>query len=173
MKLRRERTPRRFLNPAAVSDLYDFNRDGFVNATDQILARSHSTTLATSLSLISPPASLDVSASLGAVVPALNEIALALAIRTDPRPAGATPTLATESSQSPLAVALSADVPAATNRAIGLRRIAVGRLWPGPRRRPRVGLVRLRDVRRARRRLLVGKRNPRCQGDLPIRSLTS
>jgi len=46
---------RSFLNPAPLSWAYDFNRDGFVNATDQILARSNSTTLATSLHLIAPP----------------------------------------------------------------------------------------------------------------------
>lgn len=46
------------LSPALVTDTYDFNRDGFVNATDQILARSNSTTLAASLKLISPPASV-------------------------------------------------------------------------------------------------------------------
>ena len=37
---------------------YDFNRDGLVNATDQILTRSNATTLATALKLISVPASL-------------------------------------------------------------------------------------------------------------------
>ena len=32
--------PKTFLNPALVTDRYDFNRDGLVNATDQILARA-------------------------------------------------------------------------------------------------------------------------------------
>ena len=50
--------PKTFLSPAGLANRYDFDRDGFVNATDQILARSNSTTLATVLKLISVPGNL-------------------------------------------------------------------------------------------------------------------
>ena len=50
--------PHSFLDPATIIDPYDFNRDSYVNATDQILARSNATTAATSLPLITPPALL-------------------------------------------------------------------------------------------------------------------
>ncbi len=45
---------RSFTDPANIDDPFDFNRDGFVNAIDQILARANATTLATSLKLIIP-----------------------------------------------------------------------------------------------------------------------
>ena len=43
------------LDMALVDDLYDFNRDGLVNATDQLLTRSGATTVATQLNLITVP----------------------------------------------------------------------------------------------------------------------
>ena len=44
------------MNRAAVDDLYDYNRDGLVNGTDQIVARSHQTNPLTMLRLITAPA---------------------------------------------------------------------------------------------------------------------
>ena len=37
--------PRSFVNPAPLTNAYDYNRDGYVNAADQILARSNFQTL--------------------------------------------------------------------------------------------------------------------------------
>jgi hypothetical protein len=45
--------PRTFVNPAPIDFRYDFNRDGFVNAADQILARISTSTVGFSLELIS------------------------------------------------------------------------------------------------------------------------
>lgn len=50
--------PKTFVNPALITDAYDFNRDGYVNATDQILARSNSTTVNTDLNVITVPAAI-------------------------------------------------------------------------------------------------------------------
>ena len=44
------------LDPAAVDDAYDYNRDGLVNGTDQIIARGNQTNPFTMLRLITPPA---------------------------------------------------------------------------------------------------------------------
>jgi hypothetical protein len=51
--------PKTFVNPAAVTDRYDFNRDGFVNAADQILARI-SVNVLSPLKLIQPTNGLAV-----------------------------------------------------------------------------------------------------------------
>ena len=45
-----------FLNPAAVTNAHDFNRDGRVDATDEIIARNSQTTAANALQLIHPGA---------------------------------------------------------------------------------------------------------------------
>ncbi len=45
-----------FSGRAAITDPYDFNRDGNVDATDQIIARANETTAADGLDLISPTA---------------------------------------------------------------------------------------------------------------------
>ena len=42
-------------NPAAINDVYDFNRDRLVNASDQIIARNNRTNPFTALKLIMPP----------------------------------------------------------------------------------------------------------------------
>jgi hypothetical protein len=47
--------PRSFLNPALITDQYDYNRDGRVNSSDENLARIHNTTFLTALRLISAP----------------------------------------------------------------------------------------------------------------------
>jgi hypothetical protein len=44
------------LNPAAIDDPYDYNRDGLVNGTDQIIARNSQTNPLTMLRLIAAPA---------------------------------------------------------------------------------------------------------------------
>ena len=64
--------PHTFLNLATVDSSFDFNRDGFINATDQILARSNSTTLATSLKLISVPGSLQAAVTSSPSLPIAN-----------------------------------------------------------------------------------------------------
>jgi hypothetical protein len=46
--------PRSLANPAPVDFRFDFNRDGLVNATDQLLARINVTTSLTALALIAP-----------------------------------------------------------------------------------------------------------------------
>jgi hypothetical protein len=46
--------PRTFLNPAAVDDLFDLNRDRHVNGTDLLLVRSHATSLNGGLNMITP-----------------------------------------------------------------------------------------------------------------------
>jgi hypothetical protein len=48
-----------FLSPAPVTDLYDFNRDGRVDATDQLIARNNIDTSATALQMFAAPASSD------------------------------------------------------------------------------------------------------------------
>jgi len=53
---RARQNPRTLLNPATVVDVYDFNRDRKVNATDQILARNHGTDGTTALVLLGAPA---------------------------------------------------------------------------------------------------------------------
>jgi hypothetical protein len=47
--------PMNFLNRAAVTYAYDINRDGFVDATDLVLARDHTTTVLNALKLITVP----------------------------------------------------------------------------------------------------------------------
>ena len=42
-------------NPAAINDLYDYNRDKKVNSTDQIIARNNGTTGQTALQSITVP----------------------------------------------------------------------------------------------------------------------
>lgn len=49
---------------APPTNVYDFNRDRLVNATDQIIARTHSTNPLTALRLIAPPASAGSAAAL-------------------------------------------------------------------------------------------------------------
>jgi len=44
------------LDPAAIDDPYDYNRDGLVNGTDQIIARNNQTNPLTMLRLITAPA---------------------------------------------------------------------------------------------------------------------
>ena len=53
-ELRTRANPRNFFNKASIDFPYDFNRDGFVNATDQLIARSHITSFFTRLQLIQP-----------------------------------------------------------------------------------------------------------------------
>ena len=47
--------PHCFLNPASSDNPHDYNRDGMVNAVDQLIARNNQTTAATALQLITPP----------------------------------------------------------------------------------------------------------------------
>ncbi|MCA9171498.1 MAG: hypothetical protein KDB23_27710, partial [Planctomycetales bacterium] len=44
--------PHGFFNLAAIDDVYDYNRDRYVNATDQIIARNHATSLIERLRLL-------------------------------------------------------------------------------------------------------------------------
>jgi hypothetical protein len=53
-----------FLNPASITNADDFNRDGRVDATDEIIARNNSTTAATALQLIHPAAQATASSIL-------------------------------------------------------------------------------------------------------------
>jgi parallel beta-helix repeat protein len=48
-----------FLSPAPITDLYDFNRDGRVDATDQLIARNSINTSATALQMFTAPAAAD------------------------------------------------------------------------------------------------------------------
>jgi hypothetical protein len=48
--------PRNFLNRAAITSPYDYNRDSFVDGTDMAIARDYHTNFVTALRLISPPA---------------------------------------------------------------------------------------------------------------------
>lgn len=48
-----------FVNPASLYDKYDFNRDGRVDATDQVIARYSVNTVASALRLITAPAAPD------------------------------------------------------------------------------------------------------------------
>lgn len=48
--------PRTFASPAPINFAWDYNRDGKVNATDEIIARNGATTASTSLKLITVPA---------------------------------------------------------------------------------------------------------------------
>ena len=48
--------PHGAVDRAAIDDLYDYNRDGLVNGTDQIVARSHQTNPLNMLRLITAPA---------------------------------------------------------------------------------------------------------------------
>ncbi len=47
--------PHSFLNPAAIDDVFDFNRDSRVNAADQIIARNNQTFFLNALQLITAP----------------------------------------------------------------------------------------------------------------------
>jgi hypothetical protein len=47
--------PHSFMNPAGITNAHDYNRDGRVDALDQIIARNNATTSATALSLITTP----------------------------------------------------------------------------------------------------------------------
>ena len=47
--------PHAFFDLAEIEDAYDYNRDRYVNATDQIIARSNANTIATSLELLGRP----------------------------------------------------------------------------------------------------------------------
>jgi len=51
--------PSNFLNPAAITNPYDFDRDGRVNAIDLLIVRDYASTMAESLNLISAPASFN------------------------------------------------------------------------------------------------------------------
>jgi hypothetical protein len=53
-----------FLNPASITNPDDFNRDGRVDATDEIIARNNATTAATALQLIHPAAQATAAAVL-------------------------------------------------------------------------------------------------------------
>jgi hypothetical protein len=50
--------PHSFLNPASVTNPHDYNRDGRVDAIDQIIARNNLTDVTTALKLLSMPQSL-------------------------------------------------------------------------------------------------------------------
>ena len=47
--------PHSFLQPAGITNVHDYNRDGRVDAADQLIARNNATTPATALSLITTP----------------------------------------------------------------------------------------------------------------------
>lgn len=47
--------PHSFMNPATITEVHDYNRDGRVDAADQIIARDNTTTASTALSLIATP----------------------------------------------------------------------------------------------------------------------
>ena len=47
--------PHTLLNPAALDDVYDFNRDSLVNTQDPLIARNNTTTILNDLNLINPP----------------------------------------------------------------------------------------------------------------------
>jgi hypothetical protein len=55
--------PRTFSNHAPIDSKFDFNRDGYVNAVDQIIARSNATTALNVLQLISPASGLTLADS--------------------------------------------------------------------------------------------------------------
>jgi hypothetical protein len=51
--------PRSFDNPAPIDFGYDYNRDGFVNALDQLIARTNAQSLSKGLKLINAPAAIN------------------------------------------------------------------------------------------------------------------
>jgi hypothetical protein len=69
---------RNFLNPAGIANVADFNRDGRVDTTDEIIARAHTTTFLTDLVLLSLP--------LPASAPAAPEPTLAAGLAVEPDP---------------------------------------------------------------------------------------
>ncbi|HEX5242492.1 MAG TPA: hypothetical protein VFW23_04445 [Tepidisphaeraceae bacterium] len=71
--------PHDFLNPAAITDRGDFNRDSFVDGTDLAIARDGATSFLNALNLITVP-----SQSTGLSVPALSTSSAALAKRKAP-----------------------------------------------------------------------------------------
>ena len=54
--------PRSPLDPAGLTDRYDFNRDGLVNATDMMLVQQHMTSPLSSLRLIAPVSAQEAAA---------------------------------------------------------------------------------------------------------------
>jgi uncharacterized protein YkwD len=57
-----------FMNPAPITNLHDFNRDGRVDAIDEILARNNNTTSANALIMLGAPLNVSV-AALSVVAP--------------------------------------------------------------------------------------------------------
>jgi hypothetical protein len=53
---------RSFLNPASIDFRFDYNRDRLVNATDQLIARSNTTSFVNALRLITVPAAIQAPA---------------------------------------------------------------------------------------------------------------
>src|SRR5262249_51454668 len=47
-------------NPAFISNLYDFNRDGLVNSTDESIARNNMTSVVDALNLITVPSGVSL-----------------------------------------------------------------------------------------------------------------
>jgi hypothetical protein len=72
------------MNPAAADSPYDFNRDGLVNAADQILARSRATPIGGGLKLISVPAApVGMAVLKGGSVDSALAAAVAIAVEVD------------------------------------------------------------------------------------------
>jgi hypothetical protein len=90
--------PRTFVNPSPIGGAHDFNRDGFVNAADQIIARS-SVSGINSLKLIHPGAGLALGAASATSSPSPM---FALVSDTAPRsPAPAAPISAAQTPSGP------------------------------------------------------------------------
>jgi hypothetical protein len=51
------------LNPAAIDDRFDFNRDRLVNATDLVIARDHATSPLSAMRLVTPTGALPAPSS--------------------------------------------------------------------------------------------------------------
>jgi hypothetical protein len=82
-EIRARTDPHSFDRPAPLALAYDFDRDGMVNATDQIIARSNTTDPLHRLALIALPAELalsSASAAPGVVLPDLATVAVGLVL---------------------------------------------------------------------------------------------
>ena len=76
--------PHSFFNPALITNPHDYNRDGKVDATDQIIARMNQTTSATALQLITTPLPAGAAALTSGSTPAAGTAAIFPALIPSP-----------------------------------------------------------------------------------------
>jgi hypothetical protein len=64
--------PHGFLNPATIANVHDYNRDGRVDAIDQLIARNNVTAAGAAVQLISPPATATTRLASASLSPSPN-----------------------------------------------------------------------------------------------------